>query len=201
MIQRTWSLLIAPLMQIPRRARSIRVLVPLALTLTLILGAAALLGNIGQQRANTHTVGASSLLVARADFHAETQFRGKDLELNLAISQTGDDCSAALNGGVCLRYSVVLDEKPIMVGYGVIPITDVRVTASSIGIKVDTSKVPNFVQTVGAGGPISINWKIASPAAGIASAQINRPQKATAQGGIASYALPSSGVIATIIYR
>lgn len=201
MIQHPWRSLIARLGRISPGLRRIRVLVPTILTLVVVLGTVALLGAIGQQRANTHSTGAASLLVARADFHAETLLRGKDLELNLAISQTGNDCQAALNGGVCLRYSVVLDEKPIMAGYGVIPMADVHVTASSIGVNVDTSKVPNFIHTVGTGGRITVNWKTASPSTAITSAQINRPQKATAQGGIASYTLPTSGVIATIIYR
>jgi hypothetical protein len=171
--------------------------------LMLILGMAALLGTLGQQRSNTnaHASTTRPLLVARADFHAETVFQGKDLELNLAISQTGNDCQAALNGGVCLRYSVVLDENPVMAGYGVLPMADVYVTPTTIGVTVDTRRVPHFVHTVGTGGRISVTWKTMSPAGAAASAQVNRPQKATAQGGIASYSLPSSGTIATIIYR
>jgi hypothetical protein len=143
------------------------------------------------------------VIVVRADFHSETEFHGKDLEMNVAISQTGDDCQAALNGGTCLRYSVVLDEKPIMAGYGVIPLTDVHMTASSIVVTVDTGKVPNFVYVVGTGGPISIRWKAASAKAAATSALVNKPQKALAQGRIASYVLPgpSTGAIATIIYR
>lgn len=199
-----WGTVLGSLRQIPRRLRANRALLPLALTLILILGLAALLGALGQQRANaTMRPSASApLLVARADYHSETVLRGQDLEMNVAISQTGNDCQAALNGGVCLRYSVVLDERPVMAGYGVIPMADVKVTSTMIKVTVDTRKVPNFVHTVGTGGQISVTWKTSSPPAGAAaSAQVNKPQKATVQGGIASYSLPSSGVVATIIYR
>lgn len=198
-----WSTVVRSLRRLPRRLRANRALLPLALTLIVILGMAALLGTIRQQHSN---VGArpsatATLLVARADYHAETMLRGKDLEMNVAISQTGNDCQAALNGGACLRYSVVLDEQPVMAGYGVIPMSDVQVTSTMIIVTVDTRKVPNFVHTVGTGGQISITWKTTSPAGAAATAQVNKPQKATVQGGIASYTLPSSGVVASIIYR
>jgi hypothetical protein len=90
-----------------------------------------------------------------------------------------------------------------MAGYGVIPITDVHVTASSIVVTVDTRKIPNFVYVVGKGGPISLSWKTVSPKPAVTSTLVNKPQKATAEGSIASYALPgpSTGAIATIIYR
>jgi hypothetical protein len=201
-IQHTWSSLIALLARIPNSAGHTRALVvSLFLTPILIVGGVAVL--IQQSQTNIAAAGASPVVVARADFHSETEFQGKDLEVNVAISQTGDDCQAALNGGVCLRYSVVLDEKPIMAGYGVIPIADVHVTASSIVVTVDTSKVPNFVYVVGRGGPIAISWKTVSPKAAVTSDLVNKPQKATVQGSIASYVLPgpSTGAIATIIYR
>ncbi|PWT70481.1 MAG: hypothetical protein C5B60_12130 [Chloroflexi bacterium] len=181
-------------------ARGIRVLVIVSLTLLLILGTVALLGTAARRHSVTPPAigSAAPMHIARADFHSETQFDGKDLELNVAISQIGDDCQAPLKGGICLRYSVVLDEQPIMAGYGVIPMSDVHVTASSIQVTVDTRRLSNFVYVAGAGGPISISWKTARPVAG---AQINKPQKATAQGSVAAYALPSSGAIATMIYR
>jgi hypothetical protein len=200
-IRDTWSWLLALLGRWSRirNAHDVRVLVTVSLTLLLIFGSVALLGASSHQRSITHEIsGAAPLVVARADFHSETEYAGEDLELNVAISQIGDDCQAPLHGGVCLRYSVVLEEQPVMAGYGVIPLGDVHVTASSIQVTVDTRKVANFVHVVGAGGPISISWKTARPVAG---AQINRPQKATALGSIAAYTLPSSGAIATIIYQ
>jgi hypothetical protein len=146
--------------------------------------------------------------IARADAHVETPYNGEDLELNIAITQTQNDCQAPLNNGVCLRYSVVLDEQPVMVGYGVVPLRTVHVTPSTITLTVDTSKVPDFVTLVGPSGMIVMNWKTASP-----MAKANVPYKAAAQGGIGRYTVPSTGastgasnaasngVIATIIMR
>jgi hypothetical protein len=177
------------------------------LVVTLVLAPILLVGGVAilirQHQTNIAVAGPAPVVVARADFHSETELQGKDLEVNVAISQTGNDCQAALNGGMCLRYSVVLDEKPIMAGYGVIPIADVHVTASSIVITVDTRKVPNFVYVVGKGGPISLSWKTVSPKAAVTSALVNKPQKATAAGSIAGYVLPgpSTGAIANIIYQ
>ena len=126
--------------------------------------------------------------IARADAHAETLYNGGDLELNVAITQTQSDCQAPLNNGVCLRYSVVLDEQPIMAGYGVVPQRNVHVTPSGITLKVDTSKVPDFVNVVGSGGLIVMNWKTSSP-----MAKASVPYKAAAQGGIGPYSFPSNG--------
>jgi hypothetical protein len=200
LLDRTWNRLNAALKRLPPAVRRIGKLGPVAVVLLLVLVTAAVLGTIALQRQQAQAA-ASSLIIARADFHSETEYQGKDLEMNLVISQTGDDCQAALHGGFCLRYTVVLDEQAIMVGYGVIPAHDVEVTASSIAISVDTSKVPHFVHTVGQGGPIAVSWKFASLAGKSPSALINKPQKVSAQGGIATYSVPSSAVLATVIYQ
>lgn len=192
------------LWQLPRSVRRVRALGPLALTLVLVLVAAILLGSIGHPRASTGAtghVGAASLLIARADVHVETVLNGKNLEMNLAITQTKNDCQEALNGGVCLRYTVVLDgdgdhEQALLAGYGVIPQANVNMTASSIVLKTDTSKIPNFVHVVGQGGPILINWKALS-----AVTKAGAVRKATAQGGIAQYTIPSNGVIASMLFQ
>jgi hypothetical protein len=184
--------------------------------LAIIAAGAILLGAMAQQRSSTGVnagaAKAASMQIARADAHSETLYNGGDLELNMAITQTQNDCQAPLNNGVCLRYSVVLDEQPVMVGYGVVPLRTVHVTPSGITITVDTSKVPGFVNVVGSGGMIVMNWKTSS-----SMAKANVPYKAAAQGSIGRYSLPSnsvssgatakapadanSGVIATIIMR
>jgi hypothetical protein len=196
--------------------RNVRVLGPPALALAIIAAGAILLGAMAQQRSSTGVnagaAKAASMQIARADAHSETLYNGGDLELNMAITQTQNDCQAPLNNGVCLRYSVVLDEQPVMVGYGVVPLRTVHVTPSGITITVDTSKVPGFVNVVGSGGMIVMNWKTSS-----SMAKANVPYKAAAQGSIGRYSLPSnsvssgatakapadanSGVIATIIMR
>jgi hypothetical protein len=202
----------------PESMRNVRVLGPPALALAIIAAGAMLLGTMAQQRPSVSTgtnVGAAkaaSMQIARADVHVETPYNGADLELNVAITQTQNDCQAPLNTGVCLRYSVVLDEQPVMVGYGVVPLRTVHVTPSGITIRVDTSKVPDFNNVVGSGGLIVMNWQTASP-----MAKANVPYKAAAQGGIGRYTVPSTaasagasnaasnaasnGVIATIIMR
>jgi hypothetical protein len=200
-IHQTWNRLIALLRQLPRGLRQVPALAPLAAVLLLIPATAALLGTIALRHDNTQAVAESPLVIARADVHSETQYDGKDLEMNIAISQIGNDCQAPLNGGFCLRYSVVLDEKAVMIGYGIIPVADVRVTPSSIVISVDTSKVPHFVYSASAGGLLSVSWKIATQAGTSPSAMRNKPQKAAAQGSIATYSIASSAVIATVIYQ
>ncbi|HEY1388046.1 MAG TPA: hypothetical protein VGF38_05835 [Ktedonobacterales bacterium] len=201
---------------LPDGVRNVRVLGPLAVALAIIAAGAILLGAMAQQRSSTGVnagaAKAASMQIARADAHSETLYNGGDLELNMAITQTQNDCQAPLNNGVCLRYSVVLDEQPVMVGYGVVPLRTVHVTPSGITITVDTSKVPGFVNVVGSGGMIVMNWKTSS-----SMAKANVPYKAAAQGSIGRYSLPSnsvssgatakapadanSGVIATIIMR
>ncbi len=196
---------VAQLNRIPLIARLTRLpggmrrLGPLALALGLVVVVAILLGPIAHQQPGasaTSQVGAASMLVARADVHVETMSNGKDLELNVAITQTQNDCQAPLNGGVCLRYSVVEEEQPVMVGYGVIPQANVRVTPTNIVLKVDTRKVPGFVNVVGSGGVISVTWKNLSP-----TARVGVMHKVTAQGGIASYTLVSNGMIATMLVK
>jgi hypothetical protein len=178
-----------------------RILVPAALAFTLVVVAALLLGALGQQRASAsrgNQAGNRPLLVARADIHAESVYQGGDLELNASITQTANDCQQALNGGVCLRYSVVLDEKPVMVGYGVIPLSAVHITPSSIMLNVDTSKIPTFVNSYGSGGRITISWKTVS---GAQITRPNAPTKAVVVGGIDKFTFPGSGIIATMIYH
>ena len=183
------------LWRLPSGVRNLRVLGPPALALAIVAAGGILLGAMAQQRtgvstgANVGAAKAASMQIARADAHAETLYNGGDLELNVAITQTQSDCQAPLNNGVCLRYSVVLDEQPIMAGYGVVPQRNVRVTPSGITLKVDTSKVPDFVNVVGSGGLIVMNWKTSSP-----MAKASVPYKAAAQGGIGRYSFPSNGV-------
>jgi hypothetical protein len=188
--------------RLPDGVRNVRVLGPLALVLAIIAAAAILLGPMAHQRpsvstgANVGAANAAPMRIARADVHVETLYNGEDLELNIAVTQTQNDCQAPLNNGVCLRYSVVLDEQAVMVGYGVVPLKNVHVTPSGIVLTVDTSKVPGFVNVVGSGGLIVMNWKTSS-----AVAKTNIAYSATAQGGIGRYSVPSNGVIATIIMR
>lgn len=192
--------LIARIGRLPPGVRTKRTLIPVAVTVLLVMTAATFFGfaHLRQSSAAAGANGTPAVLVARADLHVEMQYHGKDLELNVAITQTGNDCQAPLKGGVCLRYSVVLDEQPLMAGYGVIPASAVKVTRTTIVLNVDTSKVPEFVNVVGTGTRIVVNWKTAAAGASLKS---NAPLKAAVQGNIAQYTFPSNGVVATMIYR
>lgn len=186
--------------RLPGDVRNIRTLGPLALALAIIAVGAILLGPMAHQRPSVSAAHAAAdaapMRIARADVHVEILYNGGDLELNVAITQTQNDCQAPLSDGFCLRYSVVLDEAAVMVGYGVVPLTTVHVTPFGIALTVDTRKVPGFVNVVGSGGMIVMNWKTASPVA-----KTNVAYGATAQGGIGRFSVPSHGVIATIIMR
>lgn len=158
--------------------------------ITLAIGLVALIGFLGRTVPENSAAHAAGVQVARADVHAEAVLNGKDLELNLAITQTGNDCQAPTNGQVCLRYSILLDEKPIEVGYGLIPASQVTVSASAIVLKTDTRTIPNFVHLAGSGGPITLSWKALTSKSALHTASV--------QGSMVGHAVPGKGVVAAI---
>lgn len=203
-------------------ARRLQALWPLGVTLAVVVGAVLLLGSGGagarsgatpSSAAQTASGAAKApLQIARADAHAEYVQQGRDVEVNLALTQTQNDCQAPLNGGVCLRYSVVIDEEASLVGYGVIPAAAVTVSAGAITLHVDTGKTPGFIHVVGGSVLIVATWKSAATAtAAAAAAKAGAQQQATAQGTIGTYTLPSvaasgtassgASMIATMIVR
>lgn len=190
--------LITRIRRFPGQLRDRSALVPAALALLVVLAGGILLGSVGLQRSNaaqSSHAGAKTMLLARADVHTESLYKGEDLELNLSISQVGNDCQTALNGGVCLRYSVVLEEKPVMAGYGVIPLSAVHITPTNIILNVDTTQVPDFVNTVGAGGRIVLTWKNSATTVNPGSLH-----SASVVGKIGSFTLPTK-LIASMLFR
>jgi hypothetical protein len=193
--------LITRIKRLPGELRNKSALIPAALALLVVLAGGILLGSVGLQRSNaaknTHA-GAKTMLLARADVHVEFLYKGEDLDLNLSISQTGNDCQAALNGGVCLRYSVVLEEeeKPVMAGYGVIPLSTVHITPTNIFLNVDTTQVPDFVNVAGSGGRIVMTWKNSATTVNPGSLH-----SASVAGNIGSYVLPGKGIIASMLFH
>ncbi len=201
--------------QVARVRRRVEALGPLGLALTLVVGAVWLLGagganarSSGPASGSGHPGGQRSAVtgrIARADAHVEMTVGGKDVELNVALTQTQSDCQApvtamnAVNGGVCLRYSVVVDEQGVLAGYGVIPASDVTVTPGVIALRVDTAQVLGFTQVVGARPVIVVTWQAL---AGTTSGML---QRASAQGSVGAYAIPrpsaSASVIATMLLR
>lgn len=149
---------------------------------------------------------ASHVLIGSADFHMES-VPGEDdaadageseLEVNLTISQTASDCQMPLYGEFCLRYDILLDDDAVQAGYGLIPLSDVTVTASSVTLRVDTRHEPRVTRTTGAGGLIQLMWSLATGlprpalhATGVAAA--------TVRGSLIGYTVPADGVTASVL--
>ncbi len=190
----------------PRDARAPRGFVPGVVTLFLVLAAAVLLAMSGQHPAsatnangsatNTSTVAVRPALLARADMHADTPYKGEDLELNLIITQDANDCQDTLSSGFCLRYSAVLDEKTVLAGYGVIATSAVHVTPSLIVLTVDTSKIATFTHVVGKGVRIVMTWRTNAP-----SAKGGILHGASVVGSVGSYRVPVHGVVASTLFH
>src|SRR5437588_725658 len=98
--------------------------------------------------------------IRAADLHVDTILAHGDREINLSLSQTHNDCGGtALNGQVCLRYSVAADETLVEAGYGLIAPSALKVSGSSITLATNTATDPGFHLLVGHGGVLSIRWK------------------------------------------
>jgi hypothetical protein len=189
-------------------------IIVLVLALTALFASTGAGAGSGSHSASTTTrdahvvVGAlpaGHLLIGSADFHIETVSASEgtddgdtELEMNLAISQTANDCQTPLLGEFCLRYDILLDDEPVQAGYGLIPLSDVSVTASSVTLRVDTRHEPRVTQTEGDGGLIQLTWAL--------SAGLPRPAlhatgvaAATVRGSVIGYAVPANGVTASVL--
>lgn len=181
-------------------APRLRSLGPLALALALIVGSALLLRQIprsnGGAQPNQQTPPvAKTTKVERLDLHVETPYQGKDLEYNVSLTQTENDCQTAFtNGDYCLRYALIIDESPVLSGYGMVPASDVHITPGNIVIHVDTAKVPGFVVALGSAQVVSINWKQLQ-----AQSKVGSPMTASAQGALGSYQIPIGGPPGAVI--
>lgn len=175
-----------------RRSRGLGAL---ALSLTLVVGAIILLGSNTPSHASGLALAPQSapsssqtgvgtgkpLRIARADIHAEARVNGNDMEINLAITQTQNDCLAPIKGGVCLRYSVSANEEGVLAGYGVIPATDIQVTPNRVALKVDTSKVDGFKMSKGQPVMVDVTWQAAP------GTRVGAQQNSGAEGYIGPY--------------
>lgn len=186
------------------RGMRLRWLGPLTLALALAIGAAVAVGSGGASaRESGHgsaTQSAGGTRLARVDMHVEMVSQGKDIEVNVALTQTQNDCQAPLNGGICLRYTIIEDERAVSAGYGVIPASDVRVTAQAIALRVDTRTTRGFTQVIGSGLMLSVTWQAGHVAtegrtpAGQTAASLARLQPpAMAEGNIGSFVIPTAG--------
>ena len=171
-------------------------LAPWALTIALTMSVTLLLNgshgaplhaaSAGQQsQASQAASVAHAARIARADAHIEALVNGDDLEINLTISQTENDCQASLSNGVCLRYTVVSDERPVFIAYGVIPLSAIHVSQNKIVLRVDPSKVAGFTFVMGAPALINVTWQVSSGAQGAL-------QRCAVEGSIGAYTFASA---------
>lgn len=163
----------------------------LALALTLLLngsGGAQPLAAAGGSQAGRESQASQPMAlaqahtprIARADAHIEALVNGDDLEVNLSITQTEDDCQVSLRNGVCLRYTVVSDERPVILAYGVIPLSAIQVSHDKVVLRVDPSKIAGFTFLMGAPQVINVTWQAKSGAIGAL-------QRCALQGSIGAY--------------
>ena len=142
-------------------------------------------------------------LIGGADFHIENMPEAMadgddELEMNLTISQTQSDCQTPLYGEFCLRYNILADDAAVQSGYGLIPLSDVTVTGSSVTLRVDISREPRIVRTAGGGGLIALTWLLPGglprPSRGASAVAV-----ATVRGRLIEYAVPATGVTAAVL--
>lgn len=146
---------------------------------------------------------ARHLLIGSADLHIETATESaedgdSELEVNLAISQTASDCQTPLYGEFCLRYDILVDDAAVQAGYGLIPVSDVRVTGSVVLLTVDTRHEPRVVRTAGDGGLIQLTWSLPN---GLPQPVLHATgvSVATVRGRLIEYTIPSDDVTAGVL--
>lgn len=135
---------------------------------------------------------------AVADAHL---FSG-DHEMELAVTWARPDCGAMERGQVCLRYAVIRDDRPVEVGYGPIPASDLNVGSRQVSLKVNTDSVssPSFHRVNGSGGAIDVVWNRMSVAPSVqAGSRISLLWTCSVQGKVAGYPLTGNGAHATIL--
>jgi hypothetical protein len=175
---------------------------PRSILRILVLPIALSLGVVAYTVSQTivHTVSpasgpAASQAIGRADVH----IYNSSVELNLSITRTENACQTPLNGQFCLRYSVVVDERAVQVGYGLIPRGAVRMTGSNIILSTDT-KTNRFHHVVGPGGPISVTWTEQPGSSSVAAAnQTSSLSPAWVQGTVIGQALTGPGLEASVL--
>jgi hypothetical protein len=138
------------------------------------------------------------VLIARADLHVDDLPSDAELEVDLSISQTQGDCQMALRGQLCLRYNILLDDKPVQAGFGLIPLADVTMSPLTVTLRTDTRRGSHFVRTAGAGGVIALTWYTVT---GLPhpSARGTLLADATVRGTLTGYAIPATNVAAGVL--
>jgi hypothetical protein len=144
---------------------------------------------------------APELALGRVDVHAESNGRSP-FDLAVSLTRMSNDCATPLDGQYCLRYTILEDDdRPIQTGYGLISATAVQVNGSTITLAVNTSTYPGFHRTTGKGGLIALTWTISSPSpAAMIGHETTQLYKATVQGSIVGYVIPSASATASALF-
>jgi len=166
--------------------------------IVLAIGALSASAILGDQVTSAGARVAGHILIRQADLHVDTTIGDDELEVDLSISQMQNDCETPLRGRFCLRYTILLEDKPIQSGYGLMPSGNVETAESSITLWVDTSHEPGVIRTAGTGGTIALTWStlaaLPRPVQG-ASALTS----ASVQGSIVGYVIPRTNVTAGVL--
>ena len=132
----------------------------------------------------------ASEVIELADVHLSEALSTGEFELNVEITQTENDCGAPLNGQLCLRYSITQDDRPVENGVGLIPLSDVSRSGSTLTLSTSTSVYPHFHRFAGGGGPLRISWTpAASGTAVTAGNQTTLLFPCTVRGTVLGHAL------------
>ena len=171
------------------RARRGRLLRSLAVLLALaLLGSLPLL-----MPSDGH---AAAPLLGDADVHVDAG----ELEINLSLSQTQNTCGAtALNGQLCLRYSVEENETPVASGYGLIAASDVTMSGAGVTLTTNTTSYPGFHLVEGAGGALTISWTTRRAPPARANGWISTLAPATVEGSVLGRKLAGAIVQADVL--
>ncbi len=132
----------------------------------------------------------ASEVVELADVHLDEALSTGEFELNVEITQTENDCGAPLNGQLCLRYSITQDDHPVEDGVGLIPLSDVSRSGSTLTLSTSTNAYPHFHRFAGGGGSLLISWTpAASGTAVTAGNQTTLLHPCTVRGTVLGHAL------------
>jgi hypothetical protein len=142
--------------------------------------------------------GPARVLMERADLHVDDLPSDAELEVDLSISQSQGDCQMALHGQLCLRYTILLGDRPVQAGYGLIPVANVTMSPPTITLRTDTRHESQFVRTAGPGGVISLTW-FSAAGWSHASARGTSFADAVVRGTLAGYAIPATHVTAGVL--
>lgn len=166
--------------------------------LAIVLAGVGVVAARAQPQVNAASAPAAAQLIERLDAHVDDLPSAPELEMDLSLSQTIDDCGVPLHGQFCLRYSISEDDVPVQAGYGLIPASQVKVHGPVITLVTNTARDPGFVRVAGAGGVIAVTWTAFGSLPRVAS-HVAAMQGTSAHGTIVGMAIPSTNVTSAVV--